>query len=1087
MQKKVIRYFKECYQADNSSQSLWNILSKKKQFIRFSTKEERELFSLEGQFSVDAEYGTKLEAAVTTYRREKKLVLCSYFVVGKVASNAYGKKSTRVICSPLYFADVSCDKNEYSYQIKGDSSQLVWNTPVLNYLSGSSENSDAIQNQEPLRVEGVIDKLNNYSENFDYVLEEGGLTSESELNSLIARCREGGPLFILPISIVVLLDRSISSRGIIDELGLMEKSNKSSPPLQSLRQGVAPSNDAQIIVRKKAAKTNINNVPGLLSSAQKDIIEKSSKHDLSVLVGPPGTGKSYTIASLALERFMQGESVLIVSRNEHAVDVIKDKLVEQLGLSQNAVIRAGTKDYHKNLKNYLDQILKGSQEVSLLGPKPGQLSRLVREIRSAERKFSRLLGKVEKDGRLLYAIESGLKKYGLLNRIRLYISKRRVEKTGLLKFKLNEIQKLNKDREKSLSSHINSKLSEKINKTLKEHRSHLVKFRKAIGARTSHKQESIFSEIDFSILLESMPIWLCSLESLHKTLPLESELFDLLVIDEATQCDVASCLPAMYRSKRSLVVGDPKQLRHISFLSRKDQAALLAKCDLESIDISYRDHSMIDVAVQCVESQDSVVMLDEHYRSTPQIINFSNRRFYDSSLRVMTERPAHGSNDSVELSYIEGGTRHDGVNREEAGSLCARLRRLVDEQSVVPDELKLSIGVVSFFRAQADFIQDAIFDGFSLDEITKHKMRAGTPYAFQGEERDIILMSCCVDSSSSNSVYSYMNREDVFNVCITRSREKQIVFLSVTEDEMPSKSLLRDYVSSIGSLDVEYRPDIENRNEVIQEFTQLFTGEGIDSLLNYPIAGVEMDVVLMLEGEVLSIDLVGFPGEEGDAFHIDRYKIFERAGLTIIPVSFNAWRLKKSAVIENIKQTFLDLKEKNTAARLTVADFSSHWTKLLATNPVLANNVRAIEADLLSLRSKKGVSQIGEMIDQYKKVVWVLGEKLSNTELTYTRYMSSSEQVLLSGLENSHQISTILKSLNNSTGEFSTSRKDLREEQESAVDRFFEQNDKAIESLERLALKWSKTKTTNHLSSSSMEGALSDLDDLNERVNNYIQ
>ena len=106
------------------------------------------------------------------------------------------------------------------------------------------------------------------------------------------------------------------------------------------------------------------------------------------------------------------------------------------------------------------------------------------------------------------------------------------------------------------------------------------------------------------------------------------------------------CRPARCRcsivASRAIVCGDPKQLRHLSFLREDRQAALASQHGLSASQRSqwnYRTHSLLDVVNGALPSQDDVVLLDEHYRSLPQIIEFSNRRFYGQALRMMTRRP----------------------------------------------------------------------------------------------------------------------------------------------------------------------------------------------------------------------------------------------------------------------------------------------------------------------------------------------------------------------------------------------------------------------------------------------------------------
>jgi superfamily I DNA and/or RNA helicase len=93
---------------------------------------------------------------------------------------------------------------------------------------------------------------------------------------------------------------------------------------------------------------------------------------------------------------------------------------------------------------------------------------------------------------------------------------------------------------------------------LDNRRSELVKFNQAIRARSSGKQADIFDSINPQRLLRAFPVWLVTADTLHRILPLRQELFDLVLIDEATQCNIAAALPALYRAKRALIVGDAK-------------------------------------------------------------------------------------------------------------------------------------------------------------------------------------------------------------------------------------------------------------------------------------------------------------------------------------------------------------------------------------------------------------------------------------------------------------------------------------------------------------------------------------------------
>jgi AAA domain len=1090
MQQKLIRFFRECYQQDNRSQNLLDIFSSKHQLLHLHDEVPLDTSVHEWQLPIDSEHGNKLSLASATYKREKQLVIGLHFIVGSLANNSpFSKGKTKKICAPIFLLDAECPESINSFTIDSVPESISWNFSLLSQLFDDSKKADAFIAENPVidtpsSIEEICLRLNEALEaDTSYPLARKTLSSGDTKKSL-PRIPKGKLGIIAGVS-SLLTERSLSTRGIISELSALEEAESCSEPLKHLDICNTENNPAS------SNSINIDNVPGILSAPQKDIIQASSDSPLSLLIGPPGTGKSYTIASLALERFMQGESVLIVSQNEHAVDVIKEKLVSQLGLSQTAAIRAGSKNYHRELKRHLDNVIKDNHETSASTNHKRSLRRLKRTLTKKEKSFVKLLTIAEENGKLLSDAQLSNTPPSLLSSFKMWRSARSLNKNGLLQESLLELQELSNERESLLSKHINSILSSKIRTFLgkRDNKQQLVKFRASLGARTSQKQENLFSAINFASLLETMPIWLCSLNALHKSLPLDKELFDLVIIDEATQCDIASCLPALQRAKRALVVGDPKQLRHISFLSRSRQELLRdnLKLDPEYDQLNYRDHSMIDLAIQSLRTNSSHITLNEHYRSAPEIIRFSNEYFYESKLRLMTEKPATTQHKALELIEVEGGSRKDGVNKVEAQAVVDKIKQQVEEQRNVPDELKLSIGVVSFFKDQAQYIQDKIFDEISLNDITLHNLRSGTPYAFQGEERGIVLISCSVDSDTSSSTYTYLNRHDVFNVSITRARELQLVFLSAPQENLPKKSLLSKYVKSIAEQSSSQKTTSTEHDLSVQAFTHELAGMDINALVGYPVAGIEMDLVLIHQNCTLAIDLIGFPGNLGIAFDLERYKVFERAGLSIIPISYYAWVNHKKDVLQSIKDKFTHLKEENTLSRLSVADFSSHWMKLLPINPVLADHTRKIESDLISLSQKDTLGLLGNLISQYQKLVWILNEKLCSTELTYSRYMGSSEQVLMSCIDNLAQYVKITKSIRkaDNSRNLTDVQTKLRQEQSVRLEHLSQEISHSISTLEEVTYKWSHTKTHKGIAVGNVNEALLDLSELSERIEKY--
>lgn len=97
----------------------------------------------------------------------------------------------------------------------------------------------------------------------------------------------------------------------------------------------------------------------------------------------------------------------------------------------------------------------------------------------------------------------------------------------------------------------------------------------------------------------------------------------------------------------------------------------------------------------------------------------------------------------------------------------------------------------------------ALEASFTNTEILKHKIPVATPYGFQREERDIMLISFSLDNESKRASV-YLNKPDVFNVTITRARHQQKLFLSIDETQLPETNLLRQSVGSIGNFEAAH-------------------------------------------------------------------------------------------------------------------------------------------------------------------------------------------------------------------------------------------------------------------------------------------
>ena len=259
--------------------------------------------------------------------------------------------------------------------------------------------------------------------------------------------------------------------------------------------------------------------------------------------------------------------------------------------------------------------------------------------------------------------------------------------------------------------------------------------------------------------------------SVKSAYPLESELFDIVIIDEASQCDVASALPLLYRAKQVVVIGDPLQLKHITTITGAEERLIKEHLSLnENPLVRYADYSLWDYCNDLITSADknnTHVTLDCHYRCHPQIIGYSNELFYQrklgTTLKVCTR------DDNNELRYkgivwvdVAGEQKSDTRNVNEAEAEKA-LSIAIDIARQCPN---VSIGIISPFKHQAEEINSRIPAEYE-DRIV-----SDTVHKFQGDEKDVIIYTTVVTDNSPETKIRWIDHSvpNLVNVAVTRAR-----------------------------------------------------------------------------------------------------------------------------------------------------------------------------------------------------------------------------------------------------------------------------------------------------------------------------
>lgn len=268
---------------------------------------------------------------------------------------------------------------------------------------------------------------------------------------------------------------------------------------------------------------------------------------------------------------------------------------------------------------------------------------------------------------------------------------------------------------------------------------------------------------------------LCSVTnlSIKNAFPLKDGIFDMVIIDEASQCDIASALPLIYRAKQLVVVGDPLQLKHISAVSPEDEANLRRKFEVEYLPhIRYCQPSLWDYCNDLICSAttpEKPVILDYHYRCHPDIIGYSNEMFYAQRLGVKLKVKSvdrHPEMEEKGIMWIDVKGRQyspsRNLNEQEADTAVTLATRLAEKYP------EISIGIISPFKHQAERINYKIPAEYRESE----RIVADTVHKFQGDEKDVIIYSLVVTDNSPSSKIRWIDYStpNLVNVAVTRAR-----------------------------------------------------------------------------------------------------------------------------------------------------------------------------------------------------------------------------------------------------------------------------------------------------------------------------
>ena len=481
-----------------------------------------------------------------------------------------------------------------------------------------------------------------------------------------------------------------------------------------------------------------------------------------------------------------------------------------------------------------------------------------------------------------------------------------IQKTGNLHILTEQIRQMKKKQKNLAVNILKNRRRESLKGLLRDQikRQRLIVHAKSLVERRKNLQNRILEEEDFKPLLEAFPCWCVTTYAVSGSLPMKPGMFDVAIIDEASQCDIASCFPIMFRAKRAVIVGDDKQLPHLSFLEKAKEQSFLSQYgipDKYQLMWRFRTNSMFDLADYY--SMNSV-MLDEHFRSLPPVIDFSNHEFYGDRIRVM--KKDFGGQKVLELVEVpDGKVDYDATrNLPEVEAVIKKLHEIVIEDERKNPDNPVSIGIISPFRAQVEQLKTSVSKVISDHMLRKHQIEIGTAHTFQGDERDIILMSWAFANNSHPQSATFLQKPNLFNVAITRARYKVINFVSRDITNLP-EGLFRNYISyikeyqnkqeALANLQIdenEYKNALER--EIAHEMREL----GHEVAAGADIAGLSAD---LLVDKKFVVEIDGVEDSVNPVVsNMKKQAILERCGFKVKRITYREWKYSSKICLDRV-------------------------------------------------------------------------------------------------------------------------------------------------------------------------------------------
>lgn len=546
---------------------------------------------------------------------------------------------------------------------------------------------------------------------------------------------------------------------------------------------------------------------------QMRVIYNAMKYPVNYVQGPPGTGKTQTILNVILSAFFNNKTTLVCSSNNKPVNGIIEKLtftyIDKVEIPFPYIRLGNRKEIAKSTRRILD-LYNYKLDINI---DDEIINNIKNKTNEGNKDLIHYLEMYESRRELRNRIDSAKTLYDIMENHNNHFYKNLDNELSSLIEEYKQMPIISNNDVLELVTTVSDdvefkkymffesvKYIKKLKNTRYEPLINICKIEDD-DERVNTFNYWLSNDYNLKLLENVFPVIMTTNISASR-LGTAEHTFDLVIMDEAGQCNCATALLPIARAKSLLLVGDTNQLKPVIVLEDIINDKLKKEYAITE-DYDYCTNSILDI----MKKHDKIskdIMLTYHYRCGKRIINFSNKRFYENKLNLDYLKD-EGTLALIDVKNMNSRLRNE--NYEEAKAIIEYIKR---------NELK-DAAIITPFKNQKDLITKMI-DENGIKDIT-----CGTIHQVQGAEKDTIIISSSISPKTSRKTFEWIkNNAEITNVAVTRAKKNLIVVSDVEALEKLSLDKKDDlynlvqYVAKNGNIEVppneSYSIQIGNSN-----------------------------------------------------------------------------------------------------------------------------------------------------------------------------------------------------------------------------------------------------------------------------------